>query len=141
MRRSVRLFSFAFLITLPPGCSDNAVIEPGGLSLAPEAQFSTQPTRGFAFSDYLPLVPGLYGIKTYATGDGPITSQIVGPETAPYQPPITGVKMTLGDDHGSFASKARRCGGCRSEIMCSRGPAVRFHPTQRVWSSEPHMME
>jgi hypothetical protein len=98
MRRSVRLFSFAFLITLPPGCSDSAVIEPEGLFLAPEAQFSTQPTRGFAFSDYLPLVPGLYGIKTYATGDGPITSQIVGPETAPYQPPITGVKMTLGDE-------------------------------------------
>ena len=86
------------LLVFCPSSCDSPVVEPETLTLASEAQFSTQPVKEVSFPDYVPLIPGLYGTKTYLIEGGSITSQIVGAESVPYTPPITGIKMTLWED-------------------------------------------
>jgi len=56
-------------------------------------------TKKYWFSDYFPLIPGLYGIKTYefTVGQtGQFTSQVVGTETVQYSTgAITGTRITF----------------------------------------------
>ena len=108
MRRSVLLSVFILLFAFPMGCSDGTAFDPDATLLPLQAQLSTQPVRQFAFSDYAPLIPGLYGNKTYITGDGPIVSQIVGTEVVPYTPPIVGATMTLGSNSLGLASHDKK---------------------------------
>ena len=63
------------LVFLPSSC-DSPVMEPETLTLPAEAQFSTQAVKEVSFPDYVPLIPGLYGTKTYHIEGGSITSQI-----------------------------------------------------------------
>lgn len=91
-------------ITLP-GCSGDTILDPEPRSLTPPAQLSANPVKEHAFADYLPLVPGQYGTKMYLTDDGPITSRIIGTETVPYDPALTGMVVTFGDD----SMRSRSC--------------------------------
>jgi hypothetical protein len=98
------------LVFFPSSC-DSPVMEPEALTLPSQAQFSTQPIKEVSFSAYVPLIPGLYGTKTYLIEGGSITSQIVGAESVPYSPPITGIKMTLWEDSPLvFASFGKQMG-------------------------------
>jgi hypothetical protein len=60
--------------------------------------------KEYWFSDYFPLNPYLYGIKTYELtvgGSGQFTSEIVGTEIVPYTSgAIEGVKVDFGGDPG-----------------------------------------
>lgn len=107
MSRSVLPLFFGFLLLSLTGCSESAVVEPEASSLLPQPQFSTQAVKGAWFSDYLPDVPGLYGVKTYQGDDGLITSRLVGMETVPYDPPITGIKMTFGEESIVFRNQGK----------------------------------
>ena len=78
-------------------------------------------TKKYWFSDYFPLIPGLYGIKTYefTVGQtGQFTSQVVGTETVQYSTgAITGTRITFGGGIlgglGLFQFFGVRRGSCR----------------------------
>jgi hypothetical protein len=75
-----------------------------------QIELASSPVKEYWFADYMPLVVGLYGVKTYAGGEEPglFTSEIVGTETVPYSTgPMTGVKISFGDHSFVFHSDRR----------------------------------
>ena len=75
-------------------------------------------TKKYWFSDYFPLIPGLYGIKTYeyTVGQtGQFTSQVVGTETVQYSTgAITGTRITFLGGTLSVRSEKRLLSPLRS---------------------------
>ena len=107
MKKPINLIIFILLGGINNNCTDT-IITPEGLEeigITKSGQLSKNPIKEYWVSDYMPLIPGLYGIKTYEVtwaeeGEGEqFTSKIIGTETIPYTSgAITGVKIAWGDD-------------------------------------------
>jgi len=101
MRKLINLIIVILLSGIITNCTDT-IITPEGLEeieITKSVQISEKPIKEYWFSDYMPLIPGLYGIKTYETTEGEqFTSKIAGTYTIPYKSgAITGVKISFGD--------------------------------------------
>jgi hypothetical protein len=104
MKKLINLIIVILLSGIINNCTDT-IITPEGLEeieITKSVQISENPIKEYWFSDYMPLIPGLYGIKTYETTLGDeedegeqFTSKIVGTYTIPYTSgAITGVKIS-----------------------------------------------
>lgn len=108
MKKLINLIIVILLSGIITNCT-NINITPEGLEeieITKSVQISEKPIKEYWFSDYMPLIPGLYGIKTYETTVGDeedegeqFTSRILGTYTIPYKSGvITGVKIFWGRD-------------------------------------------
>jgi hypothetical protein len=108
-----KLMSLIVLILLCGIISDCDIEAPEGLEAhkrGRQLELARSPIKEYWFADYMPLVPGSYGIKTYAGEEESdfFTSKIVGTETVPYSTgPVTGVKMSFGDHSFVFHNDKR----------------------------------
>ncbi|MCY1723500.1 hypothetical protein OU798_24325 [Prolixibacteraceae bacterium Z1-6] len=103
MKKLMNLIIVILLSGIITNCTDKLREDFEEIDFTKSAQLSEKPIVEYWFSDYMPLIPVLYGIKTYETTVGDegerFTSKIVGNYTIPYTSgAITGVKIFWGRD-------------------------------------------
>lgn len=111
MKKLISLIFIILLIGIITDCTNKTPEGPEVKESSTQARLEKKPIKEYWFSDYFPLNPKLYGIKTYELtvgGTGQFTSKIVGTEIIPYTTgAITGVKIAFGDDYGVYYSEKR----------------------------------
>lgn len=109
MKKLLKIVFVIFLCGIITNCTDKVREDFEEIDVRKSAQLSEIPIKEYWFADYMPLNPGLYGIKTYETtigGSGRFTSMIVGPVTIPYTSgAVTGVKILWGRDDVNLVFK------------------------------------
>lgn len=113
MKKLMNLIIVILLSGIITNCTDKSREDFEEIDFTKSAQLSEIPIKEYWVADYMPLNPGLYGIKTYETTVGDeedvgeqFTSKITGTYTIPYTSgAITGVKIFWGRDDVEFVFK------------------------------------
>jgi hypothetical protein len=88
MKNVTRLVVAILVICFITTCNYKTPEEPEAIDGSKLAQLEKKPIKEYWFSDYLPLIPNLYGIRTLKRTigtPGTLVSKIIGTETVQYQ--------------------------------------------------------
>lgn len=88
MKKLTILVLIVLLIGVIFYCTTEIPEGPEAIETSTQGSFEKKPIKEYWLSDYMPLIPQLYGVRTFETTFGTqeqFTSQIVGTELIPYQ--------------------------------------------------------
>lgn len=88
MKKLISLTVNIILIVVIFYCATEIPEGPDAIEISTQGSFEKKPIKEYWYSDYIPLIPQLYGVRTFETTFGTpeqYTSQIVGTELIRYQ--------------------------------------------------------